>query len=486
MESMDTNSRLADLEKSIAQMTGLIQQDSSRQLQSYMNAWNSSSIPYPINSGDTAWMLFSCALVLFMTIPGLAIYYGGMVEGKNVLATVMQSLTITCLITFLWLCYGYSLSFAPVDFAPSKSVIGDSSRMWLIGMDMNSVHQLANSIPEPVYCVYQLTFAIITAALICGSFADRIKYGSMILFMAIWHTLVYCPIAHANWHPAGFLFKLGVLDYAGGNVVHISSGVAGLVATIVIGKRKGFGTQKFEPHNILLTFMGTSFLWVGWFGFNAGSATAANSRAGLAMLATQIATATASFSWMLVEWHHRKKSSVLGMLSGAVAGLVGITPAAGYVDYTGAFIIGLVVGPACYFGARLKNYFGYDDALDAFGVHAIGGIVGGILTGFFARADICGIDGAFFGQAAQIGYQFAGVLTSIGWSGAVTFVILIALDKTIGLRVSAEAEDKGLDISLHKETNFPDASSHERRVSMKVTPVAESGDEIRKPLTVWS
>jgi len=415
-----------------------------------------------LNSGDTAWMLTSCALVLFMTIPGLALYYSGMVRKKNVLSTVMQSFSITCLITVLWLAFGYSLAFGPAnDDNHSSLVIGNASRFWLQGMSISTYHQLAPTIPESVYCMFQLTFAIITPALICGSFADRMKYGPMLVFIAFWHILVYCPIAHVTWHPDGFLFQYGALDYAGGLVVHISSGVSGLVATIVLGHRKGYGKENFEPHNILLSFVGSSMLWVGWFGFNAGSAVTAGENAGYAMLATQISSATAALSWMLTEWIVRGKPSVLGMVSGSIAGLVGITPASGFVDMTAAFIIGLVSGPICYFGAQLKRYFGYDDALDAFGVHAVGGIVGAIATGFFANPDVTNggtgtHNGVYYANTydggRQLGAQLYAIVVAVFYSAVMTFIILIVLDNILGLRVTEQEEEDGLDHSLHAET----------------------------------
>jgi ammonium transporter, Amt family len=409
-----------------------------------------------IDSGDTAWMLTSTALVLFMTLPGLALYYSGMVRVKNVLATVMQTLSIAALITILWLCWGYSLAFAPTqpcidvrtpsssNCAASALIYGDGSRLWLQGLTVTSTNQLAPTIPESVFCTYQLTFAIITAALICGSFADRMKFVPMLVFISVWHTIVYCPIAHSVWHPQGFLFKAGVLDYAGGNVVHISSGMAGLASTIVIGNRRGFGIERFAPHNILTTFTGMSMLWVGWFGFNAGSALAANGRAGYAMLVTQVATATAAYSWLLTEWCIRKQPSLLGMVSGAITGLVAITPASGFVDVTGAFVIGLSCGLLTYWGAQLKHLCGYDDALDAFGVHAIAGALGGILTGFFAIASVGGSDGVFYGSLEvgghQLGVQLYAILVCGGWSFFASLAIFYVVDVTMGLRVSKEHE----------------------------------------------
>ena len=312
-----------------------------------------------------------------------------MVRDKNVLSCTMQVFVITCLITFWWMVFGYSLSFSPVyPNNHTQEVFGDWQRLWLRGMTPRTFHALAPTIPESVYCCYQLTFAIITAALVVGSFADRMKFVPMMIFISLWHLMVYCPIAHSNWHFQGIMKNIGVLDYAGGNVVHISSGASGLATVLVLGNRKGFGKERFDPHNILLTFMGMSMLWVGWFGFNAGSAAGANFNAGYAMLATQIATSMAALTWLFTEWAVRGKPSVLGMISGAVAGLVCITPCSGYVDMTGAFFVGFFGGPLCYLGAQAKHFLGYDDALDAFGVHAIGGIVGGIACGFFATDQV--------------------------------------------------------------------------------------------------
>jgi len=312
-----------------------------------------------------------------------------MVRDKNVLACTMQVFVICCLITMWWMIFGYSLSFSPAfPNGHINEVFGDWGRLWLRGMTTRTFHALAPTIPESVYCVYQLTFAIITAALCVGSFADRMKFVPMMIFISLWHLAVYCPLAHANWHFQGFIKNIGVLDYAGGNVVHICSGASGLATVLVLGNRKGFGKERFDPHNILLTFMGMSMLWVGWFGFNAGSAGGANFNAGYAMLATQIATSMAALTWLFTEWAVRGKPSVLGMISGAVAGLVCITPCSGYVDMTGAFFVGFFGGPLCYLGAQAKHFLGYDDALDAFGVHAIGGIVGGIACGFFATDQV--------------------------------------------------------------------------------------------------
>jgi len=417
-----------------------------------------------INDGRAGFLLLCGAIVLFMSLPGLALYYSGMVRVQNVLATVMQTFSIVCLITILWLCFGYSLSFAPVNahghVLAKNPFFGGGERLWLQGMTIHTRHTLASTVPETIFCFYQLTFAVITAALICGSFADRMKFGPMLLFMGLWHLIVYCPIAHSVWHEQGFLFQAGALDFAGGNAVHIASGITGLVSSVVVGNRRGFGKQRFEPHNILLTFMGTCMLWVGWMGFNAGSAISGNfdmNLAGNACLATQISASTGAMMWMLVEWAVRKQPSVLGMVNGAVAGLVCITPACGFVDMTGAFIIGFIGGPLCYIGAQIKHYVGIDDALDAFGVHAVGGIIGGIATGFFANPiNYPACKGVYYfgldDGGNQLAMQLYAIICSILWAGGISFILLKGIDMTIGLRVSAEEEDAGLDLSLHGET----------------------------------
>jgi ammonium transporter, Amt family len=399
-----------------------------------------------ISSGDTAWMLTSTALVLMMTIPGLALFYGGMVRKKNVLATLMQSFAITCVVTLLWWLIGYSWAFTP-----GSPYLGGSTRALFNGMafmkDANklTVSHLALTIPETVYAMFQLTFAIITPALIAGAFADRMKFSAMLVFMSVWSLVVYCPIAHWVWEPSGWLAVKGVLDYAGGTVVHINAGIAGLASCLVLGKRVGYGREAMAPHNLTLTLIGASLLWVGWFGFNAGSATAADGRAGMAMAATQIATAAAALSWMFSEWMVKGKPSVLGIASGAVAGLVAITPASGFVGPTPAVVIGLVAGVLCFFAATtLKSALGYDDSLDAFGVHCIGGIIGALLTGVFASKEISGADGS-------VVTQLWGVGTTLIYGFVVSFIILKVIDMTIGLRVTEEQEREGLDISLHGE-----------------------------------
>jgi ammonium transporter, Amt family len=405
--------------------------------------------PVAINSGDTAWMLTSTALVLMMTIPGLALFYGGMVRKMNVLATVMQSFAITCLVTVLWMVVGYSLAFTE-----GTPFLGGFGQAMLRHLTVDSVNDLAKTIPESVYMCFQMTFAIITPALICGGFADRMKFSAMLWFMAAWSLLVYAPIAHWVWGPGGFLNDAGVLDFAGGTVVHINAGVAGLMAALVLGKRKGYGTEMFAPHNLTFSVIGASLLWVGWFGFNAGSATSAGGGAGMAMAVTQIATAAAALTWMFVEWMARGKPSVLGIISGAVAGLVAITPASGFVDPRGALVIGIAAGIACYWGATgLKHMFGYDDSLDAFGVHGVGGAVGALLTGVFAVAAIGGEGkgGLIDGNAHQVITQLYGIGITAGYCAIATLIILKLLDVTIGLRVDTETERDGMDLAIHGE-----------------------------------
>jgi Amt family ammonium transporter len=403
-----------------------------------------------LNPGDTAWMLTSTALVLLMTVPGLALFYGGMVRKKNILATATQSFAITALVSVLWMIIGYSIAFT--DGGDSQSYIGGFSRVMLAGMGMTDAHKLAGSIPESVFMTFQMTFAIITPALITGAFADRMKFSAMLLFMGLWVLLVYAPIAHSVWG-GGYISTFGVLDFAGGTVVHFNAGIAGLVCAIVLGKRSGYGHENMAPHNLLYALIGASMLWVGWFGFNAGSAVAANALAGIAMANTQIATAAAALSWMAIEWFVQKKPSVLGLLSGAVAGLVAITPAAGFVDPSGSLYIGLIAGVVCFAGAIwLKKALGYDDSLDAFGVHGIGGAAGAILTGVFATTAINTGKGAIDGNAIQIWIQIEGLLIAGVYCAIVTFVILMALKYTIGLRVTKEEEMEGLDLSQHGES----------------------------------
>jgi ammonium transporter, Amt family len=402
-----------------------------------------------LDTGDTAWMLTSTALVLMMTIPGLALFYGGMVRKMNVLATVMQSFAVVCLVTVLWMIVGYSLAFTT-----GSPFVGGLSRILLGGMGLDAVNDLAKTIPESVYMCFQMTFAIITPALICGAFADRMKFSALLWFIGLWSVLVYAPIAHWVWGSDGFLSSAGILDYAGGTVVHINAGVAGLMAALVMGKRRGYGQEPMAPHNLVLSLLGASLLWVGWFGFNAGSAVGANPNAGMAMAVTQIATATAALTWMFVEWGLKGKPSVLGIISGAVAGLVAITPASGFVDPRGALIIGIVAGIACYWGATsLKNALGYDDSLDAFGVHGVGGAVGALLTGVLAVSAIGGEgkSGLIDGNAYQVVIQAYGIAAVVVYDAIVSFILLKLIDVVIGLRVDADTEREGLDLAIHGE-----------------------------------
>jgi len=398
-----------------------------------------------IDSGDTAWMLTSTALVLMMTIPGLALFYGGMVRKKNVLATIMQSFAITCLVTIIWFAVGYSLAFT--DGGSTNAWLGGFSKAFHNGVGVNTVNSLAGTIPEYVFSMFQMTFAIITPALIAGAFAERMKFSAMLIFMGLWSIIVYSPIAHWVWG-GGFLGGLGVLDFAGGTVVHINAGVAGLVCALVLGKRKGFGTTNMAPHNLILSVIGASLLWVGWFGFNAGSAVASNALAGAAMMNTQVATAAAALAWMFAEWMIVKKPSVLGIISGAVAGLVAVTPASGFVNPVGALVIGIVAGVLCYISAaHLKKMFGYDDSLDAFGVHGVGGIIGALLTGVFADPAINAL-----GANHSIITQAEGVIVTVVWTAVASFVILMVVKVLVGLRPSEQDEEEGLDITQHGES----------------------------------
>ncbi|HEY8247481.1 MAG TPA: ammonium transporter [Hyphomicrobium sp.] len=400
-----------------------------------------------LNSGDTAWMLVSTALVLMMSVPGLALFYGGMVRKKNVLSVLMATFATICLLSVLWVVAGYSLAFT--DGGEYQPYIGGLSKALLAGVGKDS---LQGTIPELVFMTFQMTFAIITPALIIGSIVDRMKFSSLLIFMSIWLFAVYVPVCHWVWG-GGFLGGDGVLDFAGGTVVHINAGIAGLVACLVLGRRTGYGTESMAPFNLVLTLIGASLLWVGWFGFNAGSAVAANGTAGVAMATTQIATAMAALAWMFSEWLVHGKPSLLGIASGAIAGLVAITPACGFVDPKGALVIGAAAGVGCYIASTgLKKMLGYDDSLDVFGVHAVGGIIGAILTGVFAVEAFGGKAGLLEGNFAQVPIQVYGVLATIAWSGLATFVILMVLRFTIGIRVSESAEVEGLDVALHGES----------------------------------
>ena len=404
-----------------------------------------------LNSGDTAWMLTATALVLFMTVPGLALFYAGMVRSKNVLSVLMQCFAITALMSILWTFWGYSLAFE--DGGSANAFVGGLSKMFLSGVTVDS---LSGTIPETVFMTFQMTFAVITPALIVGAFAERMKFSTMLVFMGIWLTVVYAPVCHWVWG-GGWLGDRGILDFAGGTVVHINAGIAGLVVAIMLGKRKGYPGTAMPPNNLGYTIMGASILWVGWFGFNAGSELAADGVAGMAMAVTQIATAAAALGWMFSEWISHGKPSVLGIASGAVAGLVAITPASGSVGPMGAVAIGAASGVGCFFAATtLKRAFGYDDSLDVFGIHAVGGIIGAMLTGVFAAK---ALGGSGFGDGnetimAQVMSQGVGVLATIIYSGAVTIVILKILDGVMGLRVDEEQEVEGLDLALHDERGY--------------------------------
>ena len=403
-------------------------------------------------------MLTSTALVLFMTIPGLSLFYAGMVRAKNVLSVMMQCFAITALMTVLWTIYGYSLAFDTTGMTKEainlSTFIGGFGKAFFNGVGRDS---LTLAIPETVFATFQMTFAIITPALIIGAFAERMKFSALLLFMGLWFTLVYAPVAHMVWSGDGALmWDWGVLDFAGGTVVHINAGIAGLVACIVLGRRKGYPTTAMPPHNLNFTLMGASMLWVGWFGFNAGSAVAADGSAGMAMLVTQIATAMAALSWMFAEWLHHGKPSALGIASGAVAGLVAITPASGTAGPMGALLIGLISGVVCFLAStKLKRALGYDDSLDVFGVHAVGGIVGAILTGLCADVALGGkglAEGVSVG--AQLWIQTKGALFTIIYSAILSYLILKLVDAVIGLRVTDEQETEGLDIALHDERGY--------------------------------
>jgi Amt family ammonium transporter len=402
-----------------------------------------------------------------MTVPGLALFYGGMVRKKNILATLMQSFTICCLVTVAWMVVGYSLAFTN-----GSAYLGDMSRLLLNGiadhiskgadtafvLGAGTDAASPQTVPETVYMMFQMTFAIITPALIAGSFADRMKFSAMCVFMVLWSIVVYSPIAHWVWAPTGWISQLGVLDFAGGTVVHINAGIAGLVSALVLGKRLGYGQENMAPYNLAYAVIGASLLWVGWFGFNAGSAVGANGRAGMAMTVTQIATAAAALGWMIAEWITKGKPSVLGVVSGAVAGLVAITPASGFVLPGPSLIIGVVAGVVCFWSATsLKHMLGYDDSLDAFGVHCIGGIIGALLTGVFSYGPLSATDASPDGSPGglhQLQLQAIGVATTLVYSGIMSFILLKVIDVTIGLRVEREEEREGLDIVLHGEQVF--------------------------------
>ncbi|TAJ83105.1 MAG: ammonium transporter [Reyranella sp.] len=406
-----------------------------------------------IDTGDTAWLLVATVLVLMMNIPGLALFYAGMVRKKNVLATAVQAVAVAALVTVLWFVVGYSLAFT--DGGGLNGIIGSLSRAFGKGL-LGSVHDLAKTVPENVFLMYQATFAVITPAIIAGAFAERMKFSAMMWFMGLWLLFVYVPVAHWVWG-GGFLGAAGVLDFAGGLVVHLNAGIAALVCCLVMGKRVGYGQEYMAPHNLVLTLIGTSLLWVGWFGFNAGSALASGELAGSAMLNTHVAASTAALVWMAIEWVARGKPSVLGILTGAVAGLGTITPAAGYVEPWAAMVIGVAAGAVCYWASVvLKNQLGYDDSLDVFGVHGVGGILGSILVGVFATRAINDVAkgqpvGLVDGNGGQILTQLYGVAAIAIFCGVATWIILKIIDAAIGLRVTRDEEVEGLDTALHGE-----------------------------------
>jgi len=421
-------------------------------------AWAQDAV---VNAGDTAWMLTSTALVLLMTVPGLALFYAGMVRKKNILATMMQSFFICALVSVVWMVAGYSIAFGN-----GNAWFGDLSRLFLAGIGTDwdkpfvlgagSATPVATTIPESTFLMFQMTFAIITPALIAGAFADRMKFSALCIFIVAWSLLVYSPVAHWVWAPTGWIFALGAADFAGGTVVHINAGIAGLVCALVLGKRLGYGQENMAPFNLSLAVIGAALLWVGWFGFNAGSALTAGGRAGMAVLVTQIAAAGAVLSWTFAEWMLKGKPSVLGAISGAVAGLVAITPAAGFVLPGSALVIGLASGVICFWAATsLKHMLGYDDSLDAFGVHGVGGIVGALLTGVLAygplTADAANPDGVVVAGMGQFINQVIAVGATIAFSGVATYILLKIIDATIGLRVTEEEEREGLDVVLHGE-----------------------------------
>jgi Amt family ammonium transporter len=413
-----------------------------------------------VDTGDAAWMLISTALVLMMTVPGVALFYAGMVRKKNVLATMMQSFSICALVSVLWMVAGYSLAFGE-----GNAWIGDFSRFFLGGLAENwdkpftlgsGDAAVATTIPESIFLTFQMTFAVITAALITGAVADRMKFSALLVFVGLWTLLVYSPVAHWVWHPNGWIFALGALDFAGGTVVHINAGVAGLVAAMVLGKRVGYGSENLSPYNLGFAVIGAALLWVGWFGFNAGSAFGSTGgRAGMAMLVTQIAAAAAVLSWLAAEWIGKGKPSVLGAISGAVSGLVAITPAAGFVLPGSALIIGLVAGVAGYWGATaLKRALKYDDSLDAFGVHGICGIVGALLVGFLAYGPLSATTAApegLSGGMEQFIKQVIAVAATMVFTAIGTWILLKITDVIVGLRVTEEEEREGLDVALHGE-----------------------------------
>jgi ammonium transporter, Amt family len=402
-----------------------------------------------LDTGNTAWILTSTALVLFMTLPGLALFYGGLVRTKNVLSVLMQCFSIASVVTVLWVAVGYSLAFTPAADPAVNWLIGGLGKAFLANVPRGA---LTGSIPETVFVMFQLTFAIITPALIIGAFAERVSFGAMLLFSALWSLVVYVPVAHWMWG-GGWLQQMGALDYAGGIVVHVTAGIAGLVTCLYVGKRKGYPSTPMPPHSLTLSVVGAGMLWVGWFGFNAGSALAANGAAGMTLLATQVSAATAAMTWSFLEWVRHGRPSVLGIITGAVAGLATITPASGYVGVAGAMAIGAIAAVVCFFSATtLKRRFGYDDSLDAFGVHGVGGLIGSILTGVFAAVTVGGSEPISIGR--QVGVQLLACAVTAAWSGGMTWVLVKVADLALGARVDDEREMVGLDLSDHEERGY--------------------------------
>jgi len=411
--------------------------------------------PVP-DKGDTTFMMLATVLVILMIVPGLALFYGGLVRSKNILSVLTQVFTIFCLISLLWVFYGYSLAFG--DGGSWNWMIGDTTKLFLAGITPDSTAATFSDgvvIPEYVFVAFQLTFAAITTALIVGGLAERIKFSALLVFSALWFTLSYLPMAHMVWATGGLLFEKGDLDFAGGTVVHINSGVAALVGALVLGKRLGYGRDAMPPHNLPFTMIGAALLWVGWFGFNAGSNLEATGIAVLALLNTILATAAAALAWMLVETLVTKKPSMLGIASGAIAGLVAVTPAAGLIGPMGSIVLGAIGGVACFFAVTsLKKALGYDESLDVFGIHGVGGIIGAIGTGIFVSPALGGVGIDGYDMASQVTTQTLGVLVAIGWSGVVSFVLFKLIDLTIGLRVKEEDEREGLDTTSHGERAY--------------------------------
>jgi ammonium transporter, Amt family len=404
-----------------------------------------------MNSGDIAFILVSAALVMLMT-PGLALFYGGMVRSKNVLGTIMQSFIIIGIVTIEWILFGYSMAFGP----DKGGFIGGLEWVGLSGVGLGPHEVYATTVPHQVFMIYQCMFAVITPALITGAFAERMRFGPFLLFSLCWSVLVYNPLAHWIWGSGGWLARLGALDFAGGVAVHLSSGVAALAAAMILGKRKGFGSEELRPHNLPMTLLGAGLLWFGWFGFNAGSALSAGSLAGSAFVATHVAGTTGAVSWIAMEWKMIGKPTTLGAASGAVAGLATVTPAAGFVGPLSAALIGIIAGIACYFGIRLKGKLGYDDSLDVVGIHGVGGVIGLLCAGLFATTEVNpnGANGLFFGNAGQLGIQFIAVAATAVYTFVLSYILLKVIDKFFGLRVPEHEEISGLDLSQHDETAY--------------------------------